>query len=155
MQLKDTSGPWRLDKDAIIFTDTMFELPSSFSSLGWGGCTGENGTAIFRSYSRPNPFREVRSVRIRVRIFNIWYCIRIGIVKSHIYDIGIQSYPIRYEHDWHYPYSNPNPDKNMKTNVISVISVRIRSIFIPLGGGHPRNKPKKIKFRIFPSPIPG
>ena len=37
MQLKDTSGPWRLDKDAIIFTNTMFELPSSFSSLGWGG----------------------------------------------------------------------------------------------------------------------
>ena len=35
MQLKDTSGPWRLDKDAIIFTNTMFELPSSFSR--WGG----------------------------------------------------------------------------------------------------------------------
>ena len=71
----------------------------------------------------------LRSVRIRVRISNIWYRIRIQILKSHIYDVDIQSYPIRLS--WHYPYSNPNPDKNMKTNVISVISVRIRSVFIP------------------------
>jgi hypothetical protein len=71
---------------------------------------------------------ELRSVRIRVRIFNIRYRIRIRILKSHIYDVDIQ-YPIR--HSWHYPYSNPNPDKNMKTNVISVISVRIWYIFIP------------------------
>jgi hypothetical protein len=69
-----------------------------------------------------------RSVRIRVRIFNIRYRIRIRIFKSHIYDVDIQSYPIR--HDWHYPYSNPNPTRNMKTNMISVISVRIRSVFI-------------------------
>jgi hypothetical protein len=32
-----------------------------------------------------------------------------------------------------YPYSNPNPDINIKTNTISVISVRIRSVFIPSG----------------------
>ena len=70
-----------------------------------------------------------KSVRIRVRIFNIRYHIRIRILKSHIYDVDIQSYPIR--HGWHYPYSNPNPDRNMKTNVISMISVRIRSVFIP------------------------
>jgi hypothetical protein len=70
-----------------------------------------------------------RSVRIRVRIFNIRYCIRIRIFKSHIYDIDIQSYHIR--HGWHYPYSNPNPTRNIKTNMISVISVRIRSVFIP------------------------
>ena len=69
----------------------------------------------------------LRSVRIRVWISNIWY--RIRILKLHIYDVDIQSYPIR--HSWHYPYSNPNPNRNTKTNVISVISVRIRSVFIP------------------------
>jgi hypothetical protein len=37
-----------------------------------------------------------RSVRIRVRIFNIRYRIRIRIPKSHIYDVDIQMYPI-----WH------------------------------------------------------
>jgi hypothetical protein len=70
-----------------------------------------------------------RSVRVRVWIFNIWYRIRIRILKSHIYDVNIQLYPIR--HGWHYPYSNPNPDRNLKTNVISDISVHIRSVFIP------------------------
>jgi len=69
------------------------------------------------------------SVRIRVRIFNIRYCIRIWILKSCIYDIDIQSYLIR--HGWYYSYSNPNPTRNMKTNMISVISVRIWSIFMP------------------------
>ena len=72
---------------------------------------------------------EFKSVRIRVRIFNIRYRIRIRIIKSHIYDVDIQSYHIR--HGWQYSYSNPNPDRNMKTNVISMISVRIRSVFIP------------------------
>jgi len=71
----------------------------------------------------------LRSIRIRVRISNIRYRIRIRILKSYIYDVDIQSYPIR--HSWHYPYSNPNPDRNMKTNITSVISVRIRSVFIP------------------------
>jgi len=70
-----------------------------------------------------------RSVHIRVWIFNIRYCIRIWILKLYIYDVDIQSYLIR--HDWHYRYSNPNPTKNMKTNMISVILVRIRSVFIP------------------------
>ena len=69
-----------------------------------------------------------RSILIRVRIFNIRYRIRIRIIKLHIYDVDIQSYPIRQS--WQYPYSNPNSDRNMKTNVISVISVRIRSVFI-------------------------
>jgi hypothetical protein len=68
------------------------------------------------------------SVRIRVRIFNIRYRIRIRIFKSHIYDVDIQLYLIR--HFLYYPYSNPNPDVNTKTNTISVISVRIRSVFI-------------------------
>ena len=70
-----------------------------------------------------------RFVRMRVRMFNIWYHIRIQIFKSYIYDVDIQSYLIRY--DWHYPYSNPNLTRNIKTNMISVISVRIRSVFIP------------------------
>ena len=72
-----------------------------------------------------------RSVRIRVRMFNIRYRIHIWILKSYIYDVDIQSYLIR--HDCHYPYSNPNPIRNMKTNMISVISVRIRCVFIPSG----------------------
>ena len=71
----------------------------------------------------------LRSVRIRVRISNIRYRIRIRILKSHIYNVDIQSYSIR--HDWHYPHSNSNPIRNMKTNVILVISVRIWSVFIP------------------------
>jgi hypothetical protein len=56
----------------------------------------ENGTDIFRLYSRPNLFTGFKSVRIRVRIFNIRYRIRIQILKSHIYDVDIQSYHIRY-----------------------------------------------------------
>jgi len=39
---------------------------------------------------------EFKSVRIRVRIFNIRYRIRIRIIKSHIYDVDIQSYHIRH-----------------------------------------------------------
>ena len=70
-----------------------------------------------------------RSVRIRVRIFNIRYGICIRILKSYICDVDIQSYLIR--HDWYYPYSNPNPTKNMKTNIILVISDRTQSVFIP------------------------
>ena len=81
---------------------------------------------------------EFKSIRIRVQIFNIRYRIRIRIIKSHIYDVDIQSYPIR--HGWQYPYSNPNPDRNIKTNVISVISVRIRSVFIHT------SKARKMKF---------
>ena len=33
-----------------------------------------------------------------------------------------------------YPYSHSNPNKNMKTNMISLISVRIRSDYTPSGG---------------------
>jgi hypothetical protein len=35
------------------------------------------------------------------------------------------------EHPYLYSYSNPNPTKNMKTNMISLISVRIRSDYTP------------------------
>ena len=38
----------------------------------------------------------LRSVRIRVRMFNIRYRIRIRIFKSYIYDVDIQSYLIRH-----------------------------------------------------------
>jgi len=68
-----------------------------------------------------------RCVCIRVRIFNIQYRIRIRILKSYICDVDIQSYFIR--HGWYYPYSNLT--KNMKTNMISVISVCIRFVLIP------------------------
>jgi hypothetical protein len=71
---------------------------------------------------------EFWSVRIWVRIFNIRYHIRIWIIKSYIYDVDIQSYHIR--HGWQYPYSDPNPNKNMKINITSVIYVRIWSVFI-------------------------
>jgi len=71
-----------------------------------------------------------KSVRIRVQIFNIRYRIRIRILKSYIYEVDIESYLIR--HDWHYPYSNPNSTRNIKTNMILMISVRIRSVFIPV-----------------------
>jgi hypothetical protein len=70
-----------------------------------------------------------RSVRIWVQIFNIWYRIHIRKLKLHIYDVDIESYPIW--HGWHYLYLNPNPTKNIKTNIISMISIRIRSVFIP------------------------
>jgi len=72
-----------------------------------------------------------RSVRIWVWIFNIRYCIRIQILKSHIYDVDIQLYPIR--HGSQYLYSNPNLTRITKTNVISVISDRIQFVFIPCG----------------------
>jgi hypothetical protein len=96
-------------------------------------CTGvlvaRDCTDIFRP--RPNSFRGVLIRRIWVRIFNIRYRIRIQMFKSHIYDVDIQSYPI--QHFLYYPYSNPNPDINIKTNTISVISVRILFVFIPTG----------------------
>ena len=41
-------------------------------------------------------FERFRTIRILVRIFNIRYRIRIQILKSHIYDVDIQSYPIRH-----------------------------------------------------------
>jgi hypothetical protein len=78
------------------------------------------------NWSRPNPFRGGLDLSVSE---SRYLTSDIRILKSHIYDVGIQSYPIR--HDSHYPYSNLNPDRNMKTNVISVISVRIRSVFIP------------------------
>jgi hypothetical protein len=77
-------------------------------------------------------FRRTASNFLWLRIFNIWYRIRIRIFKPYIYDGDIQSYHVR--HFLYYLYLNPNPDINMKTNTISAISVRIRSVFIPTYG---------------------
>jgi hypothetical protein len=62
----------------------------------------------YRRYSCP--ISSVFDPRLSVFVFeNIRICIRI---RS-------------------YPYSNSNPTKNMKTNMISLISVRIRSDYTP------------------------
>jgi hypothetical protein len=62
----------------------------------------------YRRY--PCPISSVFDPRLSVFVFeNIRICIRI---RS-------------------YPYSNSNPTKNMKTNMISLISVRIRSDYTP------------------------
>ena len=89
-----------------------------------------------------------RSVRIRVRIFNIRYRIHIRILKSHIYDVDIQSYLIRYS--WHCPYSNSNsnPDRNIKTNVISTISVR--SVFMSIPSVNANARPNATPWRTAP-----
>jgi len=96
-------------------------------------CRDENGTNIFRPYSRLNSFREVQICPYSSPNIHIWYCIHIWILKSYIYDVNIQSYLI--QHGWHYPYLNLNLTKNMKTNMISVISIRIWSVFIPMAYG--------------------
>jgi hypothetical protein len=102
---------------------------SSSNPMARGLMPGVKMVRIFSDRIRDRIRLEgFRSVHIRVRIFNIRYRIRIQILKSHIYDVDIQSYLIR--HSWHYPYSNPNPDRNIKTNMISVLSVCIRSVFI-------------------------
>jgi hypothetical protein len=65
----------------------------------------------YRRY--PCPISSVFDPRLSVFVFeNIRICIRI---RS-------------------YPYSNSNPTKNMKTNMISLISVRIRSDYTPIHG---------------------
>jgi hypothetical protein len=62
----------------------------------------------YRRY--PCPISSVFDPRLSIFVFeNIRICIRI---RS-------------------YPYSNSNPTKNMKTNMISSISVRIRSDYTP------------------------
>jgi hypothetical protein len=99
-------------------------------SLYWYVWIGMKMVRIFSDPIRNRiRLKGFRSVRIRVRIFNIRYCIRIRILKSHIYDIDIQLYHIR--HSWHYSYSNMNPNRNIKINIISVIFVCIWSVFIP------------------------
>jgi hypothetical protein len=135
---------WFLKKDVILTKDkycfcsnfeTIQHLFFSVIMLNFFGVrciwclVGMKMVRIFSGRIRDRIRLEgFRSVRIWVRILNIWYRIRIRILKSHIYDIDIQSYPIR--HGWHYAYSNPNPTRNIKTNIILVISIRIWSVFI-------------------------
>ena len=100
---------------------TMMRLRASGSELSRYLQLGMRMVRIFFDCIRDRIRLEgFKSVHFRVQIFNIRYRIRIRILKSHIYDVDIQSYRIR--HGWHYPYSNSNPDRNMKTNVISSVS---------------------------------
>jgi hypothetical protein len=50
-----------------------------------------------------------------------------------------------------YPYSNSNPTKNMKTNMISLISVRIRSDYTPTGAA-PAARPRRLGPGAGPAP---
>jgi len=45
-------------------------------------------------------------------------------VKLYIYDVNIQLYLIYYSR--HYPYLNPKLIRNIKINIISIISVHIQ-----------------------------
>jgi len=108
----------------------MCKLEEAFSCFISLSSVGMKTVRIFSDRIRDRIRLETfRSVRIRVRIFNIRYRIRIRIFKSYIYGVDIQLYLIR--HDWHYPYSDPNPTTNIKTNMILVISVGIRYVLIP------------------------
>ena len=65
-----------------------------------------------------------KSIRIRVRIFNTRYHIRIRILKSHIYDVDIQSYPIR--HGSQYLESESGQKYENKYNISDIRSYPIR-----------------------------
>jgi hypothetical protein len=54
------------------------------------------GMKTVRIFSDRMCLEGFKSFRIRVQIFNIRYRIRIRILKSHIDDVDIQSYPIRH-----------------------------------------------------------
>ena len=109
--------------DQAEWHDQELEVTALASSFNTSSLrVGMKTVRIFSNHIRDRiRLERFRSVRIRVRIFNIQYRIRIQILKSHICDVDTQYYRIR--HSWYYPYSNPNPNRNMKTNVISVISV--------------------------------
>jgi hypothetical protein len=49
-----------------------------------------------------------------------------------------------------YPYSNLNPNKNMKTNMISLIFVRIRSDYIGMKTGREIPVPSGFEYCFFP-----
>ena len=97
----------------------MFGLKEGLNDYNYDMCgmvsyTISDKNIRYRRY--PCPISSVFDPRLSVFVFeNIRICIRI---RS-------------------YPYSNSNPTKNMKTNMISLISVRIRSDYTPTGGVHP------------------
>ena len=92
-------------------------------------CRGENSTDIFRPYSRPNPFRGVQICPYPST--DIQHPIPYPYPNNQIAYLWCR-YPIVSYPSWLTisVFENPNPDRNMKTNVISVISVGIRSVFI-------------------------
>ena len=91
----------------------MFGLKEGLNDYNYDMCgmvsyTISDKNIRYRRY--PCPISSVFDPRLSVFVFeNIRICIRI---RS-------------------YPYSNSNPTKNMKTNMISLISVRIRSDYTP------------------------
>ena len=92
----------------------MFGLKEGLNDYNYDMCgmvsyTISDKNIRYRRY--PCPISSVFDPRLSVFVFeNIRICIRI---RS-------------------YPYSNSNPTKNMKTNMISLISVRIRSDYTPI-----------------------
>jgi hypothetical protein len=91
----------------------MFGLKEGLNDYNYDMC-GMMSYTIFDKNIRyrryPCPISSAFDPRLSVFVFeNIRICIRI---RS-------------------YPYSNPNPTKNMKINMISLISVRIRSDYTP------------------------
>jgi hypothetical protein len=91
----------------------MFGLKEGLNDYNYDMCgmvsyTISDKNIRYRRY--PCPISSVFDPRLSVFVFeNIRICIRI---RS-------------------YPYSNSNPTKNTKTNMISLISVRIRSDYTP------------------------
>ena len=87
----------------------------------------ENDTDIFRSYSRSNSFRGIQ------------ICSYSSPDIQHLISYPYPNTQIAYLWCWYLIVSYPawltlsaNPDRNMKTNIISKIFVRIRSVFIPI-----------------------
>ena len=80
--------------------------------------------------TRPNSFRGLRSVRIRVRMFNIRYRIRIRILKSYIYDVDIQFYLIRHALLILSVFKSESESKQIYKNKYDISNIRLYS-FIP------------------------
>jgi hypothetical protein len=104
---------WRCSIYAHIILK-MFGLKEGLNDYNYDMCgmmsyTISDKNIRYRRY--PCPISSVFDPRLSVFVFeNIRICIRI---RS-------------------YPYSNLNSTKNMKTNMISLISVRIRSDYTPI-----------------------
>jgi hypothetical protein len=106
---------WRCSICAHIILK-IFGLKEGLNDYNYDMCgmvsyTISDKNIRYRHY--PCPISSVFDPRLSVFVFeNIRICIRI---RS-------------------YPYSNSNLTKNMKTNMISLISVRIRSDYTPTAG---------------------
>jgi hypothetical protein len=95
----------------------MFGLKEGLNDYNYDMCgmmsyTISDKNIRYRRY--PCPISSIFDPRLSVFVFeNICICI---CIRS-------------------YPYSNSNPTKNIKTNMISLISVRIRTDYTPTCGG--------------------